>query len=88
MIRLLFTDDFLEEISWLKKHNRKLLKKVSLLCESVKIDPFDGIGKPEGSSSFAGLWSRRIDKKNRLVYEILDEKYAEMTSCKDHCDDH
>ncbi|EJB8458636.1 type II toxin-antitoxin system YoeB family toxin, partial [Acinetobacter baumannii] len=32
--------------------------------------PFDGIGKPEPLlGDLAGLWSRRIDEKNRLVYE-------------------
>ena len=88
MTKLLFTDDFLGEISWLRKHNRKLLKKVLLLCESVEVDPFNGIGNPERLSNSARLWSRRIDKKNRLVYEILDEKHVKMISCKDHYDDH
>jgi toxin YoeB len=88
VIKLLYTDDFLTEVSWLKKHNRRLLKKISLLCDAVAINPSDGIGKPEKLLGSAGLWSRRIDKKNRLIYEILDEEQVKMISCKDHYDDH
>ena len=88
MSKLLYTDDFLSEVFWFKKHNRKLLPKISALCEAVAANPFSGIGKPEKLTGPSKLWSRRIDKKNRLVYEIVDEKHVKMISCKDHYDDH
>ena len=38
-------------------------------------DPFDGPGKPEPlRHRLAGMWSRRIDKENRLVYQVDDER--------------
>ncbi len=88
MSKLIYTDDFMLEVAWFKKHNRKLLLKISSLCEAVAADPFDGIGKPEKLTGSSKLWSRRIDKKNRLIYEIVDEEHVKMISCKDHYDDH
>lgn len=47
-------------------------------------DPFGGIGKPEPlKHEFAGCWSKRIDEKNRLVYQVTDEKIV-VLSCRFH----
>ncbi len=89
MIELIYSKNFLKEIAWLKKYDGKFLKKVKELCAAVCINPFEGIGKPEPLKyEFVGAWSRRIDKKNRLIYEVVDEKHVKMISCKDHYDDH
>ncbi len=35
--------------------------------------PYSGIGKPEPlKHHLSGLWSRRINKEHRLVYEIIE----------------
>lgn len=46
-----------------------------------------GIGKPEllKYGNF-GSFSRRIDKANRLVYEVYDDQII-VKSCKGHYDD-
>jgi len=52
--------------------------KIILLIEDIKRNPFKGLGKPEHLSqrdAFAKYeippcWSRRINKKDRLVYRI------------------
>lgn len=36
--------------------------------------PKNGIGKPEQLKGVENTWSRRLDKKNRLVYTILKKK--------------
>jgi toxin YoeB len=37
-------------------------------------DPSSGIGKPEPlKHNLAGLWSRRISQKDRLVYRFDDD---------------
>jgi toxin YoeB len=37
-------------------------------------NPTTGIGNPELlKHSFSGLWSRRINKKDRLIYEIFED---------------
>ena len=42
-----------------------------------------GIGKPEPLKYRPG-YSRRIDEKNRLVYEIDELKNIKIISCKGH----
>lgn len=48
-----------------------------------------GKGQPEKlKGDLMGYWSRRIDKKNRLVYKInLKEKTIEIVSFYGHYDD-
>ena len=88
-IDLIYSSNFLKEIDWLKKHDRKLLRRVKDLCLAIRSRPFSGIGKPEPLKyELLGAWSRRIDKKNRLIYEIVDEEHVKIISCKDHYDDH
>jgi len=46
--------------------------------------PFEGIGKPEPlRENLAGLWSRRINDTNRLVYAI-DDVYLTIICCRYH----
>jgi toxin YoeB len=46
--------------------------------------PFAGSGKPEPlRENLAGLWSRRIDDINRLVYAVDDDPVT-VVSCRYH----
>ena len=46
----------------------KLIKEL-LRCE----DPIKGLGKPEPlKHNLSGLWSRRITRKDRLIYKFDD----------------
>ena len=46
--------------------------------------PFEGIGKSEPlRANLGGLWSRRIDEKNRLVYLVRDGA-LHIFSCRGH----
>lgn len=48
---------------------------------------YEGIGKPEPlKGDLSGVWSRRIDKYNRLIYRIEGET-IEILSCKGHYDE-
>lgn len=59
---------------WKKSGKANIQKKITLLLRAIKKDPFTGIGKPEPlKHNLSGFWSRRIDKENRIVYEIADE---------------
>lgn len=45
--------------------------KLILLLEDIKRNPFRGLGKPEPLKyEIPPCWSRRINKKDRLVYRI------------------
>ena len=70
-----FSTAFLRDLEFWTKANQRTALKVLRLVSAVVRDPFDGLGKPEPlRHSLAGMWSRRIDKENRLVYQVADER--------------
>lgn len=57
-----------------KSGNKATLKKIDQLISELREHPFSGSGKPEAlKHNLTGLWSRRINKKDRLIYEVQDE---------------
>ena len=67
-----FTDKAKKDISVHKKAgNKAVLHKLFTLLEELAEHPFTGTGKPEPLKyDLAGMWSRRINKEHRLVYEV------------------
>jgi toxin YoeB len=56
-----------------KSGNKSLLNKIGVLLDELTEHPFTGTGKPETlKHNLSGMWSRRINKEHRLVYEVLD----------------
>ena len=54
-----------------KLGDKPLLRKIYTLFEELRNHPETGTGKPERlKGSQSGLWSRRINEKHRMVYEI------------------
>jgi toxin YoeB len=69
---------------WKKTNSETILKKIRKLIEAIIENPFEGLGKPEPlKHSLSGCWSRRINKKHRLVYEVY-ENIILIHSMKDH----
>lgn len=67
----MFDPDFLGDLRWWIENDRSAALRIIDLVEACLRDPFTGIGKPEPlRHNLAGLWSRRIDLKNRLVYRV------------------
>ncbi len=59
-------------------------KKIKSLLEMIKFDPFTGSGRPERlKGDLEGMYSIRINKQDRLVYEVDGEKVI-LKSCKGH----
>lgn len=74
-----------EYLYWLRE-DKKTLGKINDLIKSIEREgPMEGIGKPEPLRYRDG-YSRRIDKKNRLVYDVKDGRLF-LISCKDHYED-
>lgn len=63
------------EIEYLKKTgNKAMLRKLFTLFSEIIIHPFEGTGKPEAlKHHLSGMWSRRINKEHRIVYEVIDD---------------
>ncbi len=56
---------------WKSQGQWSILKRIEHLISSIEKDPCRGIGKPEKlKHQLAGFWSRRINVKHRLVYEL------------------
>lgn len=84
MRNTLFTPDAWEDYIYWQTQDKKMLKRINELIKSAARTPFEGIGKPEGlKGSLSGFWSRRIDDKNRLVYEVSDAEIS-IISCRYH----
>jgi len=65
-----------------KKDDPNTYEKIQQLTEDIKNDPFRGLGQPERlMGDLAGLYSRKINKQDRLVYEIDGDKVI-LKSCK------
>ncbi len=68
-----FTDTGLSHYKYWQKHNPKIAERIIKLLQQCCQSPYEGIGKPEPLKyELSGLWSRRIDRRHRLVYEIVD----------------
>jgi toxin YoeB len=87
MIKCWTDDAWTEYLLW-QAEDKKTLKKINKLLESIERGELrHGEGHPEPlKGNFSGWYSRRIDDKNRLIYRVKD-KSIEILSCKDHYDD-
>ena len=84
MRNLKFTDESWTDYIYWQTQDKKTLRRINDLIKDVQRDPFVGIGKPEPlKHSLSGLWSRRIDEANRLVYEADDDEIT-IISCRYH----
>ena len=74
-MEIILTPNALEDLNyWKEKNDKKTLQRIRLLIEHIQASPFSGIGKPEPlKHNFQGMWSRRIDQRHRLIYEISAE---------------
>jgi len=58
---------------WKKSGNKIIQKKIQQLLDAINENPFEGVGKPEGlKHNLTGLWSRRINREHRLIYQVLE----------------
>ena len=78
---------FNEYTEW-QAGDKRTLKKINQLIRDIVRNGNKGIGHPEPlKGNLTGYWSREIDEKNRLVYQILDGGRVEIYQCKGHYDD-
>ncbi len=69
-----------------KSGNKTDIKKVEAIISELEEHPETGIGYPERLKyELSGFWSRRINSKDRLVYQINDlEVIVTILSAKGH----
>ena len=70
-----FHPEFLDDLRFWAKTDRKALLRLLDLVEAILRDPFTGIGKPEPLRHRAsGAWSRRLTKEHRVVYLVSEDR--------------
>ena len=88
MSRIVFTEKGFEDYEyWLRKDLKKI-KRINQLLKSIERDgDLQGLGKPELLKYEDGVYSRRIDEVNRMVYEIENNGDVVVKACKGHYED-
>lgn len=57
-----------------KSGNQASIKKITKILIDLINSPYSGEGKPEElKHELSGFWSREINKKDRMVYKVLEE---------------
>ena len=75
-----------EYCEW-QRTDKAILKRINELIKDARRTPFEGIGKPEPlKHGLSGVWSRRINDKDRLTYYLKDDVLV-IVSCKNHYED-
>lgn len=75
-------------IHWRQSGQMHIVRKIDRLIGELIEHPRTGTGKPEQlHGDRAGQWSRRIDKKNRLIYSIKEQiVLVEVLAARGHYD--
>jgi toxin YoeB len=73
--RVTLTDQAKKDlIKHFKSGNKATIKKIEKILLELSEHPTIGTGNPEQLKfELAGLWSRRLNQKDRLIYEILED---------------
>lgn len=82
--KLAWTHEAWADYLYWQGQDKKTLKRINKLIADTQRNPFEGLGKPEPlKENLSGLWSRRIDEVNRLVYAI-DSSTLTIVACRYH----
>ena len=72
-----------EYLSW-QNEDKKTLKKINILLADIQRNGKDSrLGKAEILKNRQG-YSKRIDEKNRLIYDFSKDNDVIIISCKGH----
>lgn len=83
-MRLLWEDRAWDDYLYWQTQDKKTLKRINTLIKDIQRNPFEGIGKPEPlKGNLSGLWSRRIDDTNRIVY-YQQQDMLFIVACRGH----
>lgn len=84
MNKITFTNDAWDDYLYWQAKDKNTLKRINQILKDIDRNPFNGIAKPEPlKNNLSGLWSRRIDYTNRIVYRINNNQ-IEIIQCKGH----
>jgi len=81
-----WSDNMWDDYIYWQKEDKKTLGKINKLIKDIERNGVNkGIGKPE-RLKYIDAWSREIDEKNRLLYDIINGQLA-LYGCRGHYND-
>jgi toxin YoeB len=88
MFKAEYSKRFDKEFKRFRKYDKETTAKIKILMADILEHPTYGLGHPEHLRHLGeNVWSRHIDKKNRLVYKIIGN-VVYFERCCGHYDDH
>lgn len=83
MIKLWFDEAWDDYLAW-QAQDKKTLKRINQLIQSIERNGYRCIGKPEPlAHQYAGWWSERIGQQNQIIFRI-EGKQLYIASCRGH----
>ena len=88
MYQIEFSEESRKELYKMMKPDVQAYKKFESLIPELQEHPYTGTGHPHQLRHVNGVWSRKLDKKNRLRYMVNDETVVVfVVSALGHYDD-
>lgn len=79
-----FHPEFIDDLRYWVKQDRRLALKALELIEAILREPFTGTGKPEPLKHIlGGAWSRRLTQEHRIVYFVRETR-VEFLQARHH----
>lgn len=70
MYQIEFSVEAAKDLLKMKKSDPQAFKKLERLILELREHPYTGTGKPHQLRHLEGVWSRKLDKKNRIRYMV------------------
>lgn len=88
MLDLKWIDKAWDEYVEIQNEDKRFLRKINQLIKDIRRNGLEcQLGKPEPLvGDLAGLWSVRVNQKDRLLFRIIDET-VDIISCRGHYGD-
>ena len=81
-----FSANAWSQYSEIVKTDKRMTRQINKLIDDTMRNPFNGLGKPEPLKlELQGFLSKRIDKKNRMVYRVTTDA-IQIVALKGHYD--
>mgnify|MGYP000488566569 FL=1 len=87
-MNIVFTKNGWNDYQYWLNEDKKNLKRLNKLIQDNTRNKNTGIGKPKAlTNDLQGLWSRRINERDRLIYKI-ESNELDILSCRYYYGDH
>ena len=84
MMNKVWTDNGWQDYLFWQENDKKILKKINQIIQSIDRNGYNCIGKPEAlKGDLSGYYSCRINKEHRIIFLIEDENII-IFACRHH----